>query len=331
VVSLKKHRHLNLLGRIRHEFDSKFLHTSAFTATSTDQKALNSLLPEYDIVWVHTIQTANSFGIFKWPKSILDIDDIHSRYYIAASEPSTRLFRKLLDKRMAVIWRRREKLYYKRFDAMTVCSHDDRKYLGDSHNTFVVPNGFTLPDGDTYRRPATPPRIGFIGTFRYHPNRDGIEWFVREAWPFIKQKYPDAKLRLVGDGSDKNIANIGPDIDGLGFIEDPGHEISTWNHMIVPVRIGAGTRIKIAEGFARGCPIVATPLGAMGYAVVNGQELFIADDASQFADACMQLIENDQLAMDLIANGRKFFNSSLTWDSFKPVVQMAIKTCLSSN
>ena len=61
---------------------------------------------------------------------------------------------------------------------------------------------------------------------------------------------------------------------------------------IVPIKVGAGTRVKVAEGFARKCPIVATTIGAFGYDVNNGEEILLADRADDFASACLVLLSN---------------------------------------
>ena len=70
-----------------------------------------------------------------------------------------------------------------------------------------------------------PTRIGFIGLLPYPPNQDGVTWFIRRVWPLIKRDVPRAELRLVGRGSDSHFTKLGPDIVGLGWLEDPGDEI----------------------------------------------------------------------------------------------------------
>lgn len=89
-----------------------------------------------------------------------------------------------------------------------------------------------------------------------------------QVWPRNKAKHMNARLRLVGLGTDSEIAREGVDIDGLGWVNDTAEEISTWSMMIMPIHVGGGTRVKIAEAFSRKCPVVATSLGAFGYKVV---------------------------------------------------------------
>ena len=59
--------------------------------------------------------------------------------------------------------------------------------------------------------------------------------------------------------------------------------------MVVPLQLGAGTRVKVAEAFSRRCPLVSTPVGVYGYNVENERELLIADSAHELADACVRM------------------------------------------
>ena len=143
----------------------------------------------------------------------------------------------------------------------------------------------------------------------------------------MKRVVPDARLRLIGLCSEKEFPQMGPDIDGLGFITDPTDEISTWSAMIVPIRFGSGTRVKIAEAFARRCPVVSTSIGAFGYQVVSGKDFLLADHPSEFAAACVELIRNPDAGRALAECARRKFLSSWTWDSIAPSVARAVEEC----
>ncbi len=77
--------------------------------------------------------------------------------------------------------------------------------------------------------------------------------------------------------------------------------------MIVPIKFGGGTRVKIAEGFARKCPVVSATIGAFGYGVRNGDELLLADRADDFASACVRLLRNPQLGEALSEKAHRLF------------------------
>lgn len=330
VVEMEKLAPMGLIDRLRFEFDPTFMKTHFTVVSEKGRGFLLESFPKYDLIWVHTLRTANEFRIYRWPHAVLDLDDVQSRMYQARVQATALGIRKALNYRMSLIWRRRERILAGRFDALVVCSESDRKYLGDSSQINVVPNGFSRPDCEPAYEPVQPPRIGFIGLFDYYPNRDGILWFITKVWPSIKAKAPTVRLRLVGKGSEVGFSEMGPDIDGLGYVEDASEEIASWTSMIVPLRVGGGTRIKIAEAFSRKCPVVSTSLGAFGYEVANGRDLLLADTPTDFASSCLSLIRDYGLGSMLAENGWNLFLHKWTWDSANEAVSRAVELCLNT-
>jgi glycosyltransferase involved in cell wall biosynthesis len=316
-----------LFQRFRHEFDPKCMATDPYVISDSDRSGLQELIEQHDVIWVHTIRTAQWFRIYRWPHSVLDVDDLPSRPYQLAEQSKGSLVRRMLDLRMSWIWQRRERILPERFDVLGVCSEEDRRYLGSSERIHVIPNG-AHPFEARPRILSEVPRIGLIGNCTFVPNENGAKWFIRDVWPMIKREVPRAELRLVGRGSDGYLTKLGPDITGVGWLEDPGDEIASWSAMIVPIKVGAGTRVKVAEAFARRCPVVATTIGAFGYDVENGREVLLADRADDFASACILLLRNPELGEALSARAHKRFLERWTWDSFQCTVGAAIQQCI---
>ena len=324
VAQVQPHRLATLSDRLRFELDPTFLNTHFSAINERDRDALLALTERHNIVWVHTLRTANECRIFDWPHSVIDIDDVPSRLHTTVARNESRFVRRCMDYRMAMIWRRRERLIAKRFSAATVCSDDDRRYLSDLANVVTVPNGFAVPPAAPNHRPGKPPRLGFIGLLGWAPNADGIEWFVDEVWPLVKTDVPEARFRVVGAGSPRDYSKAGPDIDCLGYLDDPTAEIASWSAMIVPVRMGGGTRVKIAQAFGLECPVVSTSLGAFGYDVTTGKEIMLADCASDFAKACVVLIRDQATAAALADNALRAFRARWTWDAIGASVREAV-------
>ncbi|MBA2271174.1 MAG: glycosyltransferase, partial [Chthoniobacterales bacterium] len=118
--------------------------------------------------------------------------------------------------------------------------------------------------------------------------------------------------------------------DALGFVEDPAAEIATWSAMVIPIRLGAGTRVKIADGFSRKCPVVSTQLGAFGYDVQHGLELLLVqdDDPVGFASACVSLLADPAKARAMAERAYAAFLEKWTWDAIAPRVWDAAEDCL---
>lgn len=316
--------------RFRHEFDPTYMATDPYVVSEPDRMGLQELIQQHDVVWVHTIRTANWFRIYRWPRSVLDVDDLPSSTEQSAARSVGSPVSRLLNLRRAWIWRRRERTFQARFDILTVCSEEDRRYLGMEERIHVIPNGShrtaVRPHGS-----AELPIIGFIGNCEFKPNEDGLKWFIRDVWPMVKREVPLAQLRLVGRGSEGYWKRLGSDVIGLGWLEDPGDEIATWSAMIVPIKVGGGTRVKVAEGFARKCPVVATTIGAFGYDVDHGKEFLLADRAADFASACVQLLSDPDLREALSVRAYNRFLERWTWDSFESTVGTVIQQCLVRN
>jgi polysaccharide biosynthesis protein PslH len=314
--------------RVRFELSPSFLNCQFTDVRESDREEMLRMINEYDVIWVHSIRTANEYQIYRWPHTVLDVDDVQSRLYMSYAKRNKNIIRSILDYRLSLIWARREHLFMDRFNIVTACSENDRRYLGSGSRIIVIRNGFNLPPQEPQYTPTVPYRLGFIGPLGFMPNRSGVEWFVKRVWSKIKCDVPEARLRLIGRGSDNEFPNMGPDIDGLGFLDDPNEEIATWSAMIVPIRVGAGTRIKIAEAFSRKCPVVSTTLGAFGYGVEDGEEILLADNAEEFRAACVRLMTDRNLAIVLSERAWKRFKHEWTWDSIGESVANAVKSCL---
>lgn len=304
----------SIAEKFRHEFDPRFLNTNGFQANAADCTWLQNAIAEHDLVWIYGLTIANGFGLWRWPNSVLDIDDIPSSFYRSELVQAKSLGQKLRNRRQILLWSRHERTLPERFDALCVCSEPDKKIMGGAEKIFVLPNGFNPPDKETALQPTAPRRLGFIGTFGYAPNRDGVHWFIENVWPLVLEKFPAVRLRLAGrEGQNEKFSCV-TNIDALGFVEDTAVEMATWSLSIVPVLVGGGTRIKIVEAFSRKCPVVSTSLGAYGYDVADGRELLLADTAPDFAVKCLRLLTNPSEGKFLAENGWRKYNENWTWD-----------------
>src|SRR5581483_1947199 len=245
----------NLKERVRYWLDPRVANPHGQVIDSLARARLLERLQGFDLVWVHHLRTANVFQQWRWPRSVLDIDDLPSNFQRTAYLSGSSLKERCKAGLQMLAWRRRERFLGERFSVLTVCSEDDTKYLPVNAPVHVIPNGFEPPGEEPARNLADPPRIGFIGPLGYPPNLLGIQWFVKNCWPQIKRDIPQARLRLIGKDSDSGLMPKDRDIDGLGWIASTAQEIATWSLMIVPLHMGGGTRLKIAEGFSRKCPI----------------------------------------------------------------------------
>jgi glycosyltransferase involved in cell wall biosynthesis len=65
--------------------------------------------------------------------------------------------------------------------------------------------------------------------------------------------------------------------------------------VVVPLRIGGGTRLKIYEAMAASKAVVSTAIGAEGLDVNPGKDIWIADEPREIARAVIGLLGDTQL------------------------------------
>ena len=136
----------------------------------------------------------------------------------------------------------------------------------------------------------------------WEPNVDGVEYFCTEVWPLVKAEVPQARFRIVGRNPDRRVQKwTSPSMNGEGSIEVTGRVPSVVEYLrqsavvIVPLRIGGGTRLKIYEAMAAAKAVVSTTVGAEGLDVHHGRDIILADEPRSFAQAVIMLLRDPQL------------------------------------
>ena len=215
--------------------------------------------------------------------------------------------------------RREELAAYRAADGVAVCSvADQQRVLRELPRvrTVVVPNA---ADVEHYRpRSGDPAPDGrtvlFFGLLSTLPNIDGIRWFVQEVWPRVVRARPEARLRILGKGAPPEVqALAAPGIEIGGFVEDLRPHLASAAAIVVPLRLGGGTRLKIVEAMAMARPIVSTSLGAEGIEARPGRDLLIADDPEAFAAAVVRLLDEPDTAAQLGGAARRLSEERYSW------------------
>lgn len=178
----------------------------------------------------------------------------------------------------------------------------------------TVPNGVDLERFAVTARPGRK-KLLFLAGLDYLPNLDAARWLLAEVWPLIRGAEPAAELLLAGRGT-KELAAAGLPA-GVTCLGDPADVpccFAMADALLVPLRIGAGTRLKVLEAMAAGLPVVATSRGCEGIAAVAGEHLLTADTPREFAAACLRLLAEPELAAQLAVNARQLVKETCSWE-----------------
>jgi glycosyltransferase involved in cell wall biosynthesis len=90
--------------------------------------------------------------------------------------------------------------------------------------------------------------------------------------------------------------------------------------VIVPLRFGSGTRLKILEALAMSRPVVSTTIGAEGLNASPGRHLLVADGPEDFAAETLRLLSRPALAAALGRQGREWVEANYDWCQIAPLM-----------
>ena len=206
-------------------------------------------------------------------------------------------------------------------DAVLVCSDDDARLLAPAtaHLPVVVaPNGVDLERFQVGEPPGDQ-RVLFFGSLAFPPNRDGARWFVREVWPRVRARVPGATLRVAGRGAPPEVIALQqvPGVEVVGEVPDSATTYADADVVVVPLRIGTGTRLKALEAMAAGRPVVGTTIGLEGLGLdeldADPDAAVRADDPTALADEVVRALEDSDHARRVAAAGRRHVEERFGW------------------
>lgn len=199
----------------------------------------------------------------------------------------------------AMKMRRYERAAVRRFDGVIAVSEHDRELMSvmtSPERITVVPTGV---DTAQYRRregsgSATDENLVlFLGSMDWEANIDGVEYFCREVWPRVRETVPAALFRIVGRNPHPRVSRLADDgIEVTGTVPSVIEHLHAAAVVVVPLRVGGGTRLKIFEAMAAGRAVVSTTVGAEGLDVTDGADIILADDPERFAAAVVGLLRD---------------------------------------
>lgn len=294
----------------------------ALTSRRDDfQRALDEMLAatDFDIVQVEFMQMAPFRFDRARNRPLLVLDEHNIEYDILrrTAAAGTGVTRRVYN---AVNWRklaREERSAWRRFDGVAITSDRDESLLREQQadcRTAVIPNGVDIHGFPRSTEPTDPGSILFFGAINYFPNADGVAYFVDDIFPAIRARRPDATFRVLGPGAgDDVLARQGDGVEIVGMVDDVNPHIDRAAVVVVPLRIGGGTRLKIVEALSKGKAVVSTRIGAEGIDVVDGEHVLLADDPRDIADRVEQVLADPRLAQRLGDAGRRLAEERYSW------------------
>jgi glycosyltransferase involved in cell wall biosynthesis len=251
---------------------------------------------------------------------VLIAHNIEARIWQRYREHETNAAKRWYISRQAEKVERFEREVVDMVSGVTTVSDQERVFynnLDPELPSMVVDNGVDLKYFHPMDSALEPLELVFSGSMDWRPNQDAARHFIRDIYPRILQKRPQVKVTFVGRNPPEEIVALSsiPGVTVTGTDEDVRPYLDRAAMVVVPLRIGGGTRLKILEALAMNKAVVSTTVGAEGLHVSDGHDIVLADGAERFAEAVVSLLDHPNRAHQIGLAGRASVEARYGWDS----------------
>ena len=264
-------------------------------------------LDDFDAYVLNGVTLPGAFEeIFRDKPSLFVAHNVEHRSAEENAQDTKSIVQKLLFRREAHILRKLENRLCTQARFVFTFAEDDGRVLGlDSSRFATVP--LVMPNDAPVSRPQEAEYdLALIGTWTWHPNRIGLEWFLREVRPLLPQ---DISIAIAGN-TPTDLMSAWPGVNFVGKVADATAFVE--NGRLVPLisRAGTGIQLKTVETFELGMPSVATAHSVRGISNIPAN-CTIADKPAEFAAAIRQQIETIRGGVDQRLDGKAFRHSQI--------------------
>lgn len=287
----------------------------------------------YDLVWYNRERTWLIARDEIAAPAVIDVDDLEdlmiSRWLDLGKDEQGGALTESVRARMTGDidwWRAVHRQAAARAEVLAFASEADRRRV-ECPKSVVLPNTYggaapldPRPEG---RRS---PVILFQGSLGWPPNEDAAVWLVEGIAPRIRQHLAELRIVLPGIAPARVRALAAePGVEVPGPVPSMAPYLRDADVVVVPLRVGGGTRIKILEAFAHRVPVVATSIGAEGLDVEPGRHLELADDPDAIAQRCVALLTSPATRERLAGNAYQLYENRYRPANGRERIQQAVR------
>ena len=235
-------------------------------------------------------------------------------------------------------WRKFERFERRVFRAATrvvAVSADDANRMRTQfgvERVEVVENGIDRASFENITGVREPQTILFLGSFDWRPNVDAVDLLLSDIFPRVRQACPAARLQLVGRAPPAGLAErvrACPGAELHADVPDVRPYLASSGVMVVPLRIGGGSRLKILEALACGLPVVSTAIGAEGLRLRADADYVRAEGGAGIAQALIDSLHNPLRVQEMARHARRFVLEHYDWaaqaDRMEQVWELAVR------
>lgn len=256
---------------------------------------------------IFTLAGLMKYGFSKDLPVVLRSHNIEYLIWERMAEAESNPLKKWYLSQLATTLKKEEEAIWERADVILAISEQDAEII-----EAAVPNkklctvgiGFDIPPKAEMKFSGTD--FFHIGAMDWRPNREGMEYFLRDVWPVLKRENPSIVFRIAGKGMPGKFRTL--ENEGVFVVEVNDAQAFMRNSgvMIVPLLSGSGVRVKIIEGLMLGIPLITSSIGKEGIPAIAGKHLFEANDLESYRLIFNKLAAQPELLNEVSENARTF-------------------------
>lgn len=274
-----------------------------------------------DQLWMAPFASELDCGIIRVLDQHNAVFQVTRRWADGRRNPLTRS----LARREADKLSRFERSVCRRFDRVVWVSEKDRTAIREDDREAdsgavdrIIPIATDPSERPLIKRRPDPFRVTFVGGMHWPPNADGIRWFADQVWPRVVEEVPGARLTVIGKRPPAVLKRLEGTCDVVGFAPHLNPYLEETAVFVVPLRSGAGMRVKILDAWCWGLPVVSTSIGAEGLEVRPGENLLLGDSPEELASSIVEASHDRQLSTRLVDGGRQTVSEHYDWRKVYP-------------
>jgi glycosyltransferase involved in cell wall biosynthesis len=221
-----------------------------------------------------------------------------------------------------------ERFMFESADVVTVPSALDRQRFTRRYGqrrVVVVPNAVTMPASMPQAHEITPSTCFFLGALDYFPNTRAALEIIEGIGPAIAAEFPDIRVEVAGRRPPELLTREAA-VSPVGLIADLADARPMFRDsvLLVPLDCGGGTRLKVLEAFAAGCPVISTAKGMEGIAAEPGVHYLQAEDIPSYVSALRQIFAHPSEDLERRRNAFGLARSTYSWEAIVQPLSRAL-------
>lgn len=275
----------------------------------------------YDLVHFDTIGLASYRDLSRVP-AILTHHNIESHMMMRRADNARRAVARSYYRLEARRLEAFERLVAPAYAAHITCSELDtarlRSIVTDA-TVVTIPNGVDCDFFSAERVSTRPNSAVFVGTMNWYPNVDAMLFFLREIWPQLRARVPDATMDIVGGNPPTGLIRLAHSLPGVtvhGYVPDVRPLIDSAALFVCPIRDGGGTKLKILDAFAMEKCVVAHSIACEGIEVSDGKDVVLANTPDEFISEICRLFQNERERAEIGAAARRLVERNYSFRQF---------------